>query len=290
MVGTSTMKFALVSDLHVDRYPDNQPLDWLVVQAWSGTDTLVIVGNVSDCLQRTMREILMARRAFQTVMFVEGPCEYRGGHSAPHVVEQLRNFARQHDGVHYLGAGSGVVIDHTLVCGLATRNHLDTGEGRGAHGQDRPCRQGGSDAAPPELRGAVSQDNFSADGVMPLAQQVRDAATDPGISEIMIVTHMAPHADATAFTDDPLRDLKREAACTAALAPIWSDCLDGGKLTTWCFGHSRLYQDFTDEGVRFISNPRGCRGSNGDNPYTVRVVDTSTFTDESFGSHHQVCG
>jgi hypothetical protein len=115
---------------------------------------------------------------------------------------------------------------------------------------------------------------------MPLAQRVRDAAADPGISEIMIVTHMAPHADAIAFTDDPLRDFEREAACTAALVPIWSDCLDGGKLTTWCFGRSHVAQDFMDNGVRFISNPRGYPGETRDSPYTVRLIDTSTVMDE----------
>ncbi|EWY36186.1 hypothetical protein N825_29465 [Skermanella stibiiresistens SB22] len=262
------MKFALVSDLHVDRYPDNQPLDWLVVRTWSGTGTLVIVGNVSDCLQRTMREILMARRAFDTVIFVEGPCEYDGGHLIAETVEQLRSFAERHDGIHYLGTGPGIVIDQTLVCGIATRSHLDMRVVDGGQGRD----------------------DRSVDHVVLLAQRVRDAAADPHIREVMIVTHMAPHADAIAFTDDPLRDLEREAACTAALTPIWSDCLDGGKLTTWCFGHSRLYQDFTDEGVRFISNPRGYRGNLGDNPYTVRVVDTSTLTDEGFGGSRQVYG
>jgi hypothetical protein len=284
------MKFALVSDLHVDHYPGNQQLDWLVVRTWTGTDTLVIVGNVSDSLHRTMQEILMARRAFQSVIFVEGPCEYHSGHSAPQAVEQLQHFAERHEGVYYLGNGPGVVINHTLVCGIAIRHHLYTGADCGMPEQGRPHRRGRSDAASLELCRAVLPDTLSAHHFMPLAQRVRDAAVDQSIHEIMIVTHMAPHAGTPMFSDDPIRDLKAEAACTAALAPIWSDCLDGGKLTTWCFGHSRLYQDFTDKGVRFISNPRGYWRNNGDTPYTVRVVDTSSVTEESFEGHRQVGG
>jgi hypothetical protein len=75
--------------------------------------------------------------------------------------------------------------------------------------------------------------------------------------EIVVVTDMVPHADAITSGSDDIWDLEMEAACTAAVVPIWPDCLDGGKLTTWCFGRSHVAQDFTDNGVRFISNPRG---------------------------------
>ncbi len=115
-----------------------------------------------------------------------------------------------------------------------------------------------------------------------LAQQVKGAAADPSIHEIVVVTYAAPHADAITFTGDHIWDLEPEVACTAALAPIWSDCLDGGKLTTWCFGRCSLHQDFTDQGVRFISNPRGYPGLKRSGPYTVQVIDTSTVMDEGF--------
>jgi hypothetical protein len=105
-------------------------------------------------------------------------------------------------------------------------------------------------------------------------------AADQTIYEIVIVTNMVPHADAITFTGDHIWDLETETTCTAALVPIWSDCLDGGKLTTWCFGRSPVAQDFMDNGVRFISNPRGYPSETRDSPYTVRLVDTSTVIDE----------
>jgi hypothetical protein len=37
-----------------------------------------------------------------------------------------------------------------------------------------------------------------------------------------------------------------------------------------------------DNGVRFISNPRGYPGETRDSPYTVRLFDTSTVMDEGF--------
>jgi hypothetical protein len=115
-----------------------------------------------------------------------------------------------------------------------------------------------------------------------LAQRARDAAADHSIYEIVIVTDMVPHADAIYYTGDHIWDLETEAACTAALVPIWSECLDGGKLTIWCFGRSRRGQDFMDSGVRFISNPRSYPGETRDSPYTVRLIDTSTVMDEGF--------
>ena len=66
-----------------------------------------------------MREILLARQAFRRVVFVDGPCEHHSGQEARHGSEELRRFAERHDGIHYLGDGPGVVIDHTLVCGIA---------------------------------------------------------------------------------------------------------------------------------------------------------------------------
>ena len=63
-VGTRDMKFTLVSDLHVDHYPDHQQINWHVVRAWTGADILMIAGNTSDSLHHTMQEILMAGRRF----------------------------------------------------------------------------------------------------------------------------------------------------------------------------------------------------------------------------------
>ena len=71
---------------------------------------------------------------------------------------------------------------------------------------------------------------------------------------------------------------------SADLVPIWSDCLDGGKLTVWCFGHAPHPLDFTDSGVRFVCNPRGrpCKGAT--SPYSIHLIDTSALTGDMWGS------
>ena len=96
------MKFTLVSDLHVDHYPDHQQIDWHVVRAWTGADILMIAGNTSDSLHRTMQEILVARQAFRHVVFVDGPCEHPSGQQAPHGSDELQRFAERHDGTTIL--------------------------------------------------------------------------------------------------------------------------------------------------------------------------------------------
>jgi hypothetical protein len=275
------MKFTLVSDLHVDHYPDHQQIDWHVVRAWTGADILMIAGNTSGSLHHTMREILVARQAFRHVVFVEGPCEHHDGRQAPQGSDELQRFAERHDGIHYLGDGPGVVIDHTLVCGIAGWHSLYTGANRQ---QPQENQQGGPwgrhDADGLDHGTAVLPDIVSTYRFESLTQRVRDAAADQSIYEIVIITDMVPHADAITFTGDHVWDLETETACTAALVPIWSDCLDGGKLTTWCFGRSPVAQGFMDNGVRFISNPRGYPGETRDSPYTVRLIDTSTVVDE----------
>jgi hypothetical protein len=282
-VGTRDMKFTLVSDLHIDHYPDNQQIDWHVVHRWARADILVIAGNVSDSFHCTIEEILLARQAFRHVVFVDGPCEHYSDYGAPHASDELQRFAEQHDGIHYIGDGPGVLIDHTLVCGIAGWHSLHWGTNRQQpreNCQGRPWDR--HDAGGMRCGSLVYPDVLPAHRFEPLAQRVRDAAVDQTIHEIVIVTNMVPHADAVTFAGDHIRDLEMEAACTAALMPIWSDCLDGGKLTTWCFGRSRGSQDFMDNGVRFISNPRGHAGETRDAPYTVRLIDTSAVMDESF--------
>jgi hypothetical protein len=214
------------------------------------------------------------------VVFVDGPCEHHDGRQAPQGSDELQRFAERHDGIHYLGDGPGVVIDHTLVCGIAGW-HSPIGANRQ---QPEHYQQGGPwdrhDADGPDLGTAVLADVSSTHRFEPLAQRVRDAAANQSIYEIVIVTDIVPHADAITLTGDHIGDLEAEAVCTAALVPIWLDCLDGGKLTTWCFGRSPVAQDFMDNGVRFISNPRGYPGETRDSPYTVRLIDTSTVVDE----------
>ena len=239
------MKFALASDLYVDCYPDDQRIDWRLVRRWTGVDVLVIGGNISASPERTKLEVLAAREAFDCVIFVEGNHEHQTGLPVPEGLETLRQFAALNDGVHYLDGEAGVLVGHTLVCGVA-----------GWH----------------EHQAAI------------LARRMREAAADQAIGEIVVVTHAAPHPDGLVFTGDETADGTYGALESAALVPIWSDCLDGGKLTVWCFGHAPHPLDFTDSGVRFVCNPRGRPGKGATCPYSVHLIDTSALTGDKWGS------
>ena len=239
------MKFALASDLYTDCYPTGEQIDWRLVRQWTGVDILVIGGNTAGSLERTRVEVLAARDAFDCVIFVDGNHEFQAGLSVPDGIETLRQFAARNDGVHYLDGGAGVLIGHTLVCGVA---------------------------------------GWHADQAAMLACRISEAAADPAIGEIVVVTHAAPHpdgrvvsacAETAALTDRTVE--------SAELVPIWSECLDGGKLTVWCFGHAPHPMDFTDSGVRFVCNPRGhpCTGATG--PYSIHLVDTSLLTSDMWG-------
>jgi hypothetical protein len=239
------MKLALASNLYVDSYPDDQQIDWPLVRRWTGVDVLVIGGNISGSPARTKREVLAAREAFDCVIFVEGNPEHQAGFQDPEGLETLRQFAAPNDGVHYLDGGAGVLVGHTLVCGVA-----------GWH----------------EHQAAL------------LARRMREAAADQAIHEIVVVTHAAPHPDGFGFTGDEAADGGYGALESAALAPLWSDCLDGGKLTVWCFGHAPHPLDFTDSGVRFVCNPRGRPGKGATIPYSIHLIDTSALTGDEWGS------
>jgi len=234
----------LASDLYVDCYPDDQQIDWHLVRRWTGVDVLVIGGNISGSPEHTKQEVLAARQAFDRVIFVEGNYEHHGDLALLDGMETLRRFAALHEGIHYLDGGTGVLIGHTLMCGIA---------------------------------------GWYPDQAEILAERVREAAADQTIHEIVIVSHMPPHPDALVFKDDNVGDVVCGAFGNTALEPIWSDCLDGGKLTVWCFGHAPLPVDFTDNGVRFVCNPRGCPAESDNTRYSVRLIDTSALTGDDWG-------
>src|SRR3954447_25949207 len=75
--------------------------------------------TLSGSLERTKIEVLAAREAFDCVIFVDGKHEFQAGLPVPEGIETLRQFAEMNDGVHYLDGGAGVLIGHTLVCGVA---------------------------------------------------------------------------------------------------------------------------------------------------------------------------
>jgi hypothetical protein len=161
------MKLALASDLYVDCYPDDQRIDWRLVRRWTGVDVLVIGGNISASSERTKLEVLAAREAFDRVIFVEANHEHQTGLQGPEGVETLRRFAALNDGVHYLDGEAGVLVGHTLVCGVAGWQ---------------------------EHQAAI------------LARRVREAAADQAVGEIVVVTHAAPHPDGLVFTGDEPAD------------------------------------------------------------------------------------
>ena len=239
------MKLALASDLYVDCYPDDQRIDWRLVRRWTGVNVLVIGGNISASPERTTLEVLAARAAFDRVIFVDGNHEHQTGLPVPDGQETLRRFAARNDGVHYLDGAAGVRVGHTLVCGVA-----------GWHKHQAAN----------------------------LARRVREAAADQAIGEIVAVTHAAPHPDGLVFPGDEAAEGGYGALESAALVPIWSECLDGGKLTVWCFGHAPQPLDFTDSGVRFVCNPRGRPGKGATIPYSVHLIDTAALTGDEWGS------
>jgi hypothetical protein len=239
------MKFALASDLYIDCYPDNEEIDWRLVRQWTEVDVLVIGGNTSGSLERTKVEVLAAREAFDCVIFVDGNYEFRAGLSVPEGMETLRQFAALNEGVHYLDGGAGVLIGHTLVCGVA-----------GWHAHQAAM----------------------------LARRIGGAAADPAIGGIVVVTHAPPHPDGLVVSaGDEIAALTYGTVESAELIPIWSDCLDGGKLTVWCFGHAPHPMDFTDSGIRFVCNPRGHPHTGATGPYSIHLIDTSLLTSDMWG-------
>jgi predicted phosphodiesterase len=274
------MLFALASDLHSDRYADDQQIDWHRVKFWTKADILILAGDTADTLERTQAEVLKARQAFPCVIFVDGNHEHHGGVAVAEGMETMRRFAAGHAGIHYLDGGAGVVIGRTLVCGIAGWYDFRMLDGRYTPEQVREVwSHGRQDASRVTFGPAGSPEALADAQAAILAQRIRQAAADPEIGEIIVVTHTVPHRDGITLTGDDAWDITAATFGNSGLISIWTDCLDGGKLTVWCFGHTHFHHDFADSGVRFVCNPRGYPGEAGPAPYCVRLINSRTLVD-----------
>lgn len=243
------LKFDLVSDLHVEFWP--QPVDW---DALRTNDIVIVAGDVADTLEETKKELERLSTAYKTVLYIDGNhefCEkiYHGGEDAADFDDRVRLAIAHLPNVYFLKDGP-VIIDGTAIIGR--NGHWDY------KALDGVTPEEGQAAVVHKLRiseedGALFARQARQD-VNDLKDMVRELNKDPGIHSILVVTHTMPSKDLIPSIPN-LPPFFTNLANSEMTEVLKEDV--NGKITTWVFGHWHRAKEDTVNGIHYLSHPRG---------------------------------
>lgn len=269
------MKFDLISDFHVEMNIANK-----VTRTWKPGDPeyyawdkdrkspiLVVAGDTSNMIEYTMAVILEASMYYAHILFVDGNHEHysnhRDGRTVPVDMDEFRTFADELEDqrITYLDGERTKQFDKTLFIGA--NGWFDFSFARGIHPkqQERNWKQMSNDPRCCRFGKKNRPEKLARRQATQLKELVEKHQDNPDVEEIVVVTHTLPHWDAFGQYRNPSHEFYplNGAYGNAWMKKVW-EADKVGKVKTWCFGHTHDRRDFFDQGVRFISNPRGYRG------------------------------
>lgn len=242
------MKFDLMSDLHIDRWGQDQQIDY---QSCAMSNTLVVCGDVSDDVNLSAWELAKLANIYETVLFVDGNHEHEGIGYEREPSETVVNIRKALSGltnVHYMADGP-IVIDGV---GFAGRNgwwdwKIATPE--------VPSEKSISEWYTHKESGDhtyISRQAMRDFGA--LAGDVSRLDATSGVESIVILTHTLPLKQLISWNVYPLARTHSNAYGNSMMHNVLTI---SPKIRYWLFGHNHDQKDEMIGDVRFISNPRG---------------------------------
>jgi predicted phosphodiesterase len=258
----ASLKFDLVSDLHVDHW--DQPVDWAALRQ---NDVVIVAGDVANSLSDTKKELERLAKVYKTVLYIDGNHEYceemyknKDAATAPDFDTGLRAAVADLPNVHFLKDGP-VIIGGVAVVGR--NGHWDYKSLDGvtvADAQDAVMKKIG---LPLAAAGVFSKQ--ARQDVDDLKQIVKELNADPAVETILVVTHTLPLKALVprrlAFPGGPTSEQKPvpphfSNLGNSDMAEVLAEDTNK-KIGLWVFGHWHGPRDQTVDGVHYISHPRG---------------------------------
>lgn len=266
------VKFSFASDFHVDlnSYPNDfrawrtgkssQPIyPWDSIES----DTIVLCGDTSNDFATTCAVVQEAAK-YRDVIFLDGNHDFYGclrtGETVGSLAKKFQEFAHGWAGdIHYLNAGLNIGQDHHLIInnvafvgtnGWYDWNAVDTMNRQEEFFQwktqinDSRLIRYDADEMPDKL---ALRDSKA------LQEQLKKYNDDPSIRAIVVLTHTVPHKSGMVGGDHPWVPTNGSYFNSDMIMNWYFP----GKIKFWGFGHTHEFYDFTDNGIRFVSNPRG---------------------------------
>ena len=231
------MKLQIYSDLHRE-FARFEP-------ALSDTDVVILAGDIDI----KSRGVKWANEVFQCpVIYVCGNHEYYGGHIG-HTLRKMKDAALPH--VHVLENEMLILNDTRFLVTTAWTDYSATGDVVAAK---RVAWDSMNDFL--MIRADLDYRRLRPDDLVAKSMRAHRWLTQelekPFCGKTVVVTHHAPALDHVG--DDHPGHL------IAAYANNWTELL--GKADLWVYGHTHVAADFSKEGCRVVSNPRGYPGQN----------------------------
>ena len=239
------LQFDLSSDLHIDYWNSKystinqigEVKDFPIV--WEPTSQiLVIAGDISDNIDNSFEYMRKLRRYYKTIIFIDGNHEHYSIN--PSLLD--KSLFPDYKGIYYLGKRD-VVIEKTVfigACGWWNWSYSNR------IGSVKIYERANKEADELEIK-------------------IKNWGSNPDIDEIVIVTHTVPRIRFAREIDTDYNSRLGQ------LNSHWLHYYGRGKVTRWVFGHNHKNFDEIEDGIRFLSNPRGRPADFDREEYSQRV-------------------
>ena len=268
------MKFDLISDFHVEQHKNLQQLrkGWKqgdpVYFKWNNgtSDVLVMAGDTSNGTKKTIKIVTEAASVYNTVLFLDGNHDHYdntawNGKTVQTNIMKMDKFARESKNIVFLNSwidGTSYIQGDTAFIGCNGWYDHTMAEGYSFKAQKEAWHDMSNDSVYP-IFGMATEDMARRDAEY-LNEKVTELASDSDIKNIVIVTHTVPHQKGLMQNRSHKWYVLNGAYGNSLMETVWRNN-DHGKIKTWVFGHTHTQFDFVDNGIRFVTNPRGYKSS-----------------------------
>lgn len=226
---------------------------------------LVIAGDSANGRDLSMGIVAEAAGYYDHVIWTDGNHEHYEGylnhmtHSLTHNMEFFRVQSRKLPNVTYLDGEASIQFGDTLFIGANGWYDFKMAHGIHTKQQYRAYQNGSNDPRNIRFGKKNKPDKMADRQSASIAKMVKEAQDNQDVKEIVVVTHTIPHRDA--LIKDPNHEwyplngaYGNSLMSRVRLADI------NRKIRTWVFGHTHWIYDYFDNGIHYVTNPRGYRG------------------------------
>ena len=260
------MKYDLGSDLHVDINARAGMVSFKDMKN-EGSNTIVLAGDLANDPSLTTKVLAMAASVYENVIFVDCNHEHynniRTNMNVAKTMDYLRAAAKAIPNVVYLTGNNSIIIDDIMFVGANTWYDFKM----------QPPQYSAS-AAKTTWHNHMNDDKLSIFDKQPevyaaqqakmIAKVITDAQDNQMVLKIVVVTHTVPSPKGLLVKHDPIWDLLNGAFGCSDMANVFAADVNR-KIVHSVFGHTHYGYDFDDfDGIRFVCNPRGYHGYEGD--------------------------
>ena len=262
------MKFDLISDLHLDFWPESEQIQWEGI----GTSLLaVVLGDISFQPDLSYQTIVEISKHYKYVIFVDGNHEHNNLCGIQEHNKQLKQELSKYSNIAYLNRNA-IVVDGIAFVGANGWWTFDFMEPEISR-EDAYWYFAGNNIYSEAFMQEVLQ--TAREDAQVLSEIVSKLNSDVSVSEIVMLTHTAPF---NKFNDVlQVQHPANYARCGSSFLPHVLRFDTNKKIKTWCFGHVHQEFDETIDGIRYVCHPRGRKDDSPNNIYYYPKIINLNF-------------